>query len=144
MLTDSDTCFVCRDVTRDKEELIVVEDSKDAFLFEKLGNFKGYYHVLGGFISPIDGILPDDINLKSLVKRVDENGVKEIILAIKSSIEADTTSLYIKKKAPRAVFEIPAIRAFRIAFAICLWNNEFNQIPHASFPACGNKKEDFS
>ena len=97
MLTDSDTCFVCRDVTRDKEELIVVEDSKDAFLFEKLGNFKGYYHVLGGFISPIDGILPDDINLKSLVKRVDENGVKEIILAIKSSIEADTTSLYIKK-----------------------------------------------
>ena len=97
MLTDSDTCFVCRDVTRDKEELIVVEDSKDAFLFEKLGNFKGYYHVLGGFISPSDGILPDDINLKSLVKRVDENGVKEIILAIKSSIEADTTSLYIKK-----------------------------------------------
>lgn len=97
MLTDSDTCFVCRDVTRDKEELIVVEDSKDAFLFEKLGNFKGYYHVLGGFISPIDGILPDDINLKSLVKRVDENDVKEIILAIKSSIEADTTSLYIKK-----------------------------------------------
>ncbi len=52
--------------------------------------------------------------------------------------------LIIKKKAPWAVFEIPAIRVFRIAFAICLWNNEFNQIPHAHFPACGNKKEDFS
>ncbi len=96
-LTDKHYCDICSDKTRNSEELIVVEDSKEVFLFEKIGNFKGYYHVLGGLISPLDDIGPDDIRIKELVKRIEEENIKEVILAIKSSIEADTTSLYINK-----------------------------------------------
>ena len=96
-LTDEEVCSICKDKTRTKDTLIVVEDSKDVFLFEKIGNFKGYYHVLGGLISPLDDIGPNDIEIKSLVEKIEKDNIKEIILAIKSGIEADTTSLYLKK-----------------------------------------------
>lgn len=96
-LTDKDICQICSDKTRDKNELIVVEDSKDVFVFEKIGNFKGYFHVLGGLISPLDDISPDDIRIKELINRIEKDNIKEIILAIKSSIESDMTSLYINK-----------------------------------------------
>lgn len=96
-ITDRDICFVCSDKTRNSESLIVVENSKDVFLLEKMGNFDGYYHVLGGLISPFDDIGPSDINIEGLVNRVDNDGVKEIIFVTKSGIEADTTVLYIKK-----------------------------------------------
>lgn len=96
-LTDQEICNICKDKTRNKETIIVVEDSKDVFLFEKIGNFKGYYHVLGGLISPLDDIGPEDILINSLVEKVEAYGIKEIILAIKSGIEADTTALYLKK-----------------------------------------------
>jgi len=96
-LTDEETCYVCQDKTRDANVLVVVEDSKSVFLFEKIGNFKGYYHVLGGLISPLDDIGPEDIRIAQLLERVKENNIKEVILAIKSGIEADTTSLYIKR-----------------------------------------------
>lgn len=112
-LTDKDYCIICSDKSRDKEELIVVEDSKEVFLFEKIGNFRGYYHVLGGLISPLDDIGPDDIRIKELVKRIDENEIKEVILAIKSSLEADTTSLYINK-----ILEDKNVKVTRIASGI--------------------------
>lgn len=96
-ITDSDKCFVCSDTTRFSDVLIVVEYSKDVFLLEKMGNFNGYYHVLGGLISPFDDIGPSDINLDSLFRRVKECGIKELIFVSKSGIEADTTILYIKK-----------------------------------------------
>ena len=96
-LTEDDLCFVCKDKARNPNVLIVVENSKDVFLFEKMGTFDGYYHVLGGLISPLDDIGPDDIAIKSLLDRVKNGNVKEVILAIKSGIEADTTSLYIKR-----------------------------------------------
>ena len=96
-ITDSDLCFVCSDKLRNKEELVVVENAKDVFLLEKIGNFTGYYHVLGGLISPFDDIGPEDIDLKGLFDRVKKDGVKEIIFVTKSGIEADTTVLYIKK-----------------------------------------------
>ena len=96
-LTDDNICSVCSDKTRNADVLIVVEDSKDVFLFEKIGNFRGYYHVLGGLISPLNDIGPDDISIKQLLDRVKKNDIKEVILAIKSGIEADTTSLYIKR-----------------------------------------------
>ncbi len=113
MLTDEEYCYICKDNTRNKEVLIVVEDSKDVFLFEKIGNFKGYYHVLGGLISPLDDIGPEDLNISLLEKRLKEDKVKEVILAIKSSIEADTTSLYIKK-----ILEKNNIKVTRIASGI--------------------------
>lgn len=96
-LSDDDICSVCMDKTRIKDTLIVVEDSKDVFLFEKIGNFRGYYHVLGGLISPLNDIGPEDIAISSLLDRVKKNDIKEVILAINSGIEADTTSLYIKR-----------------------------------------------
>lgn len=96
-ITEEDICFVCGDKTRNSELLIVVENSKDVFLLEKIGEFNGYYHVLGGLISPFDDIGPSDINLNSLFDRVRSSGVKEIIFVTKSGIEADTTILYVKK-----------------------------------------------
>lgn len=96
-LTDDDVCLICRDNTRNSDVLIVVQDSKDVFLFEKMGIFDGYYHVLGGLISPLDDIGPDDIRIKEMLDRVKKNSVSEVILAIKTGIEADTTALYIKR-----------------------------------------------
>lgn len=96
-LTDDDVCLICRDNTRNSDVLIVVQDSKDVFLFEKMGIFDGYYHVLGGLISPLDDIGPDDIRIEEMLDRVKKNSVSEVILAIKTGIEADTTALYIKR-----------------------------------------------
>lgn len=96
-LTESDLCFVCNDSSRNKEILCVVEDTKNVFLFEKLGMFNGMYHVLNGLISPLDGINPEDIGLDKLIDRIKEESFKEIIFAFKPSIEGETTALYIKK-----------------------------------------------
>ena len=96
-LTEEELCFVCSDATRNKEILCVVEDTKNVFLFEKLGVFNGKYHVLDGLISPLDGINPEDIGLDKLLDRIKEEKFKEIILAFKPSIEGETTALYIKK-----------------------------------------------
>ena len=96
-LTDKDKCSICGDNLRDNSVLCVVEDPKSVFLFEKLGLYKGKYHVLKGLISPLDGINPDDIELEKLIERVKKESFKEIILAFKPSIEGETTSLYIKR-----------------------------------------------
>ena len=94
--TDQDICSICSDKER-KDTLFVVEDPKSVFLFEKLGLYKGKYHVLNGLISPMDGIGPDDIDLDKLIDRVKKEKFKELILAFKPSIEGETTSLYIKR-----------------------------------------------
>ena len=96
-LTENDLCFVCSDLTRDKRILCVVEDIKNVFLFEKLGMFHGYYHVLNGLISPLDGINPEDIGIDKLLDRITCDGFEEIIFAFKPSIEGETTALYIIK-----------------------------------------------
>ena len=96
-LSESEKCEICKDSSRNKEILCVVEEPKFVNLFEKLNIFDGYYHVLDGLISPIDGINPEDINISSLIDRVKKDKVKEIILALKPSIEGETTSLYISK-----------------------------------------------
>lgn len=96
-LTDKDVCDICSNSLRDNSILCVVEDPKSIFLFEKIGTFNGKYHVLDGLISPLDGIDPDDIGIEKLVKRVREEKFKEVIIAVKPSIEGETTALYIKK-----------------------------------------------
>lgn len=96
-LTDLEKCLICNDKSRDDNVLCVVEDAKSVFIFERLGLFKGKYHVLKGLISPLDGINPEDIELEKLIDRVKEGEFKEIILAFKPSIEGETTSLYIKR-----------------------------------------------
>lgn len=96
-LTENDLCFVCSDLTRDKKTLCVVEDTRNVFLFEKLGMFHGYYHVLNGLISPLDGVNPEDIGIDKLLDRITSDNFKEVIFAFKPSIEGETTALYIKK-----------------------------------------------
>jgi recombination protein RecR len=96
-LTEDDICSICSNVDRDSTVLCVVEDVKSVFLFEKIGLFKGKYHVLNGLISPLDGINPEDIGIDSLLNRINKEKFKEVIFALKPSIEGETTSLYIKK-----------------------------------------------
>lgn len=96
-LCEGELCEICKDLTRDKKIICVVEDSKNIISFEKIGTYKGQYHVLNGLISPLDGISPDDIELKTLLDRIDKEKIEEIILALKPSIEGETTILYISK-----------------------------------------------
>ena len=96
-LTENELCFICENKLRNNNVLCVVEDTKSVFLFEKLGMFDGYYHVLNGLISPLDGVNPEDIGLDKLIERITNEKFKEIILAFKPSIEGETTALYIKK-----------------------------------------------
>lgn len=96
-ISDSEICSICSSSVRDDSIVLVVEKSKDILSFEKIGVFKGKYHVLNGLISPIDNIGPNDINLNSLISRVKNGDIKEIIFALKPSIEGETTLQYIKK-----------------------------------------------
>lgn len=96
-IADNELCVVCSNNERDFSTIFVVEKPKDIILFEKLGVYKGVYHVLNGLISPLDGIGPDEIAISELLSRVDNESIKEIILALKPSIEGETTMQYIKK-----------------------------------------------
>ena len=95
-LTDSDTCPICRDPKRDQSVIMVVETPRDLAAYEKTGRYEGVYHVLHGAISPMLGIGPNDIKLKELIKRL-EGDVKEVIIATNSSLEGETTAMYISK-----------------------------------------------
>lgn len=97
-LTEEDTCMICQDTSRNQSVICVVEEPRNVISFEKIGTYHGMYHVLDGLISPLDGINPTDINIESLIERVKRDQIKEIILAVKPSIEGETTALYISKK----------------------------------------------
>ena len=96
-LTEKEICDICSDKLRDNGLLCVVDDYKSVFLFEKMGLFKGKYHVLEGLISPLDGINPEDIGLDRLLNRLEKEKYKELVFAFKPSIEGETTALYIKR-----------------------------------------------
>lgn len=95
-LTDKETCPICSNPNRDKSVIMVVETSRDLAAYEKTGRFEGVYHVLHGAISPMLGIGPGDIKLKELIKRL-EGDVQEVIVATNSSLEGETTAMYISK-----------------------------------------------
>ncbi|MBQ3307815.1 MAG: recombination protein RecR [Bacilli bacterium] len=97
VLTEDEICSICSDDFRNKNVLCIVEDVKSVFLFEKIGMFKGLYHVLKGLISPLDGVNPEDIGIDKLLDRIQNEKFEEIIFAFKPSIEGETTALYIKK-----------------------------------------------
>ena len=96
-ITEDDVCTICNNESRDNSLLCVVEDSKNIITLEKIGTYTGKYHVLDGLISPIDGRGPDDINIKSLIEKVNDNNIKEVIIAISPTLEGETTALYISK-----------------------------------------------
>lgn len=96
-ISENDVCEICSDSSRNDKIIFVVEKAKDISLFEKINVYNGKYHVLGGLISPLEGIGPEDINMNSLIERIDKYNIDELILALKPSIEGETTMQYIKK-----------------------------------------------
>ena len=97
-ISDNEVCSICSDPRRDGSVVCVVENIQDVMAVENTQQFHGLYHVLGGIISPMDGIGPHDLEIESLVERVEEGTVKEIILALASTMEGDTTNFYISRK----------------------------------------------
>lgn len=95
-ITETDPCDICTDPKRNHSLICVVEDAMDVIALEKTGQFRGLYHVLGGMLSPLDGIGPDDLNVDNLVDRIDEE-VDEVILATNPSVEGETTAHYLTK-----------------------------------------------
>lgn len=96
-LSDSIICDICSNDKRDKQTLCIVQDIRDVIAVENTQQFKGYYHVLGGVISPIDGVGPQDLNVDSLIEKVKKEEIKEIIFALSSTMEAETTIFYLYK-----------------------------------------------
>jgi recombination protein RecR len=97
-ISDNDICEICNNSSRDHTTICIVENIKDYISIENTQQYKGVYHVLGGIISPIDGIGPNDLTIDSLVKRVKQGNVKELILALSTTLEGDTTNFYIYRK----------------------------------------------
>ena len=96
-LTDKDPCHICSDEKRDKKTIMVVEDPRDMAAYEKTRQYKGLYHILNGAISPMTGITPQDIKIKELIKRLNDDTIEEVILATNPNIEGEATALYISK-----------------------------------------------
>lgn len=97
-ISDTDVCPICSDPRRDEKTICVVENVQDVMAVENTQTFHGLYHVLGGIISPMDGIGPSDIEIDSLVRRVAEGNIAEVILALSSTMEGDTTNFYISRQ----------------------------------------------
>lgn len=94
-ITEDKVCYICKDTTRNSDYLCVVEDPKAIISIEKLGIYHGYYHVLNGLISTLDGVNPEDIRLDKLIERIQNGKIKEVIIAVKPCLEGEMTSLYI-------------------------------------------------
>jgi recombination protein RecR len=100
-ISDDEICSICNDNKRDRSIICVVENIQDVMAIENTHQYKGVYHVLGGIISPVDGIGPSDLKIDSLEERVQSGGVREIILALSTTMEGDTTNFYLFKKLSR-------------------------------------------
>lgn len=116
IMTEESPCSICDDYNRDDQIICIVEEPQDIFSFEKVDTYKGKYHVLGGVLSPLDGVGPDDLNLESLYKRIKKG--MEVILALNPSIEGDTTSLYLSN-----ILENMDIKVTRLARGLPVGSN---------------------
>lgn len=108
-ISDSEICEICGNPKRDQSLVCVVEDVRDVLAIENTGQFTGVYHILGGIISPMDGIGPNDLNIESLVNRVGEDGISEVVMALSTTIEGDTTNFYLFKKLKKFNINITTI-----------------------------------
>ena len=111
--TDGEKCSICENPTRDSSTICVVENSKDVMALERTNEYHGYYHVLHGLMSPIDGITPDQLKIKELVSRVAKGDVTEVIMATNPTVEGDTTALYISK-----LLDPFGVKVTRLAYGI--------------------------
>lgn len=108
-LSEVEICSICSGINRKHEQLCIVKDFQDVFAIEQTAQFNGLYHVLGGVISPVDGIGPEDLNLNGLSDRIQRLGIKEVILALSPTVEGEFTSFYVQKKIRPLVEKISAI-----------------------------------
>ena len=108
-VADTEVCAICTSPKRNSQVVCIVETIRDVMAIEATGQFNGVYHVLGGVISPIEGVGPDDLNIDSLEKRVKDKKIKEVIMAISPTIEGDTTIFYISKKIKESEVKISTI-----------------------------------
>jgi len=97
-ISDTDLCSICASPKRDKSTICVVETTRDVMAIDNTGQMSGVYHVLGGIISPMEGIGPEDLTIESLISRVEEGNVKEVVLALPTTIEGDTTNFFLYRK----------------------------------------------
>lgn len=116
--SEEEICSICSDTTRDHKTICVVEDSKDIVALERAKSYRGIYHVLHGKIAPLNGKSLDQLNIQTLVERVDKNGVKEVIMALNPDLEGETTSMYLTK-----ILRNFDIRISRIASGIPMGGN---------------------
>lgn len=117
-ISEQEVCPVCADPRRDKSTVCVVENIKDVMSFENTGQYRGLYHVLGGVISPLDGVGPDKLEISSLVDRVAVGGVSEVILALSATMEGDTTNYYIF----RLLSKFPDLKITQLARGVSVGN----------------------
>ncbi|MEG0285372.1 MULTISPECIES: recombination mediator RecR [Vagococcus] len=96
-ITDEETCDICRNPSRDKQTILVVEETKDVMSMEKMREYKGLYHVLNGVLSPMDGTGPDDLNIASLIKRLHSDEVTEVIIATNATTDGEATAMYLSR-----------------------------------------------
>ena len=106
-ISDQEVCPICQSHSRDKHTVCVVENVQDVMSIENTGQYNGLYHVLGGIISPMDGVGPSDIEIDSLIERVKNNDIREIILALPTTMEGDTTNFYIYKRLQNQIDSLP-------------------------------------
>lgn len=117
-ISESSTCAICGDQRRDATTVCVVETVKDVMSFENTGQYRGLYHVLGGVISPMDGVGPDSLEIASLIERVEAGGVDEVILALSATMEGDTTNYYIYRQLSR----FPDLKITQLARGVSVGN----------------------
>ena len=108
-ISDTDVCQICANTQRDSSTVCVVENIRDVMAVEATQQYKGLYHVLGGVISPMDGVGPGDLQIESLINRVKDGGVKEIILALSTTMEGDTTNFYLYRKLEKSGVKLSII-----------------------------------
>lgn len=96
-LTEEDICHICRDQSRDRKKICIVEEVSDVIIIEKTGEYRGLYHILGGLLSPIENVGPDEIRVPRLLERVKANNIEEVIIALNPTVEGESTAMYLKK-----------------------------------------------
>lgn len=120
-ISDTDLCPICSSTRRDHSTICVVENVQDVMSIENTGQYNGVYHVLGGIISPMDGIGPKDIEIDSLMERLAKGGVEEVILALPTTMEGDTTNFYIYRRLQNAGLA-PIVKVSQLARGVAIGN----------------------